>query len=84
MLKVGDKVCAIAGAHATVISDPFQVGSEIGDIGEIQQILPFHEPCHPALKGQKFAIIRFTKKTSWEELKTEFAFDLRDLRKVQL
>lgn len=84
MLSVGDRVCAVVGARAVTISDPTQIGYEVGDIGEIHQILPFHEPCHPALKGQKFAIIEFTKKTTWEEFKTQFAFDLRELRKVQI
>jgi len=84
MFSIGDQVCAVVESKVVEISDPAKVGYEIGSLGTIKQILPYHEPCHPKFKGQKFAIVKFTKKTGWEVLTSEFAFDLRDLRRIQL
>lgn len=84
MFSNGDSVCAVVGAPATEISNPGNLKLEVGTIGKVEQILPYHEPCHPKYKGQFFAIVNYTKKIPLGVFKMQFAFDLRDLRKIQI
>lgn len=84
MIQVADKVCGISGATITHIDNPAGLKPECGDIFKVDGIFKYHEPCHPKFKNQQFAIVIFEKKLPYETQVGSFAFDLRDLRKVQI
>lgn len=84
MISKGNKVVAVSGAAITTLHNPDNINFEVGDIGVVESILPYHEPCHPRFKGQSFATISFKKNTGYKIVSGVFAFDVRDLRKVEL